>query len=356
MEPIISIYFIDQNIDLQCNSRELIQLLKKLKVKLLIRPHNYESLKENIFTKFNPKKKKNLIISITGILPSGERTEVIDDDTYKKDISLFIVSYKKICSGQIFPGFQPKNYFTISNLEPPEFPEPNYVVPNVEDFKRKYSNIISEEQNKEFDSIISDFDKSIDISLNKSVQNIILSSNTQRYATKLNQLKQTFFNVSKTLNKKEKFNNKIANDIRDKLFYRMSSKENMPKVLFIFEKNKINVLKNINDANPKIIRINKMKIYTLSKTKNSNEISWFKEENSDKDINFDQNKISNEYPFDKEMLYKNGMDFILNYNLYLSVEKPKERSQHKMFISIIDNETKQKLSKTLEIIVTMINK
>ena len=58
MEPIISIYFIDQNIDLQCNSRELILLLKKVKVKLFIRPHNYESLKKNIYTNFKPKKKK----------------------------------------------------------------------------------------------------------------------------------------------------------------------------------------------------------------------------------------------------------------------------------------------------------
>lgn len=348
MEPIISTYFIEQNIDLQCNSRELILLLKKVKVKLFIRPHNYESLKKNIYTNFKPKK-KNLIISITGILPSGERTEVIDDDTYKKDISLFIVSYK-ISRGQIFPDFQPKNYFTISNLESPEFSEPNYIVPNVEDFKRKYSNRIREEQNKKFDSIISDLDESIDSSLNRSVQDIIFSTK-QEYAKKLNQLKLTIFNVSKTLNKKEKYSNKIANDIRDKILSQMPS-----KIKFIFEQNRINALKNINEANPKKIRINKMKIYALLKKKNSNEISWLKEENSDKDINFDQSKISNEFPFDKEMLYKRGMDFILNYNLDLIVEKPKEGSQYRMFISIIDNETKQKLSKPLEIIVKMINK
>ena len=114
----LSISFNDKIIDVNCNSEELIKHLKKSKI--IIRPSDYEGLRKLINSKFNPKEKKNQTLCITGILPSGERIEITDNETYSKNISLFLVSYKKEIQSTLFPSFKPESFF---QLKTPEIPK-----------------------------------------------------------------------------------------------------------------------------------------------------------------------------------------------------------------------------------------
>ena len=59
MEPIISLSYIEKKVDLKCNSKELIQFLKKSK--FVIRPPDFESLKKTINDKFKPREKKIIV-------------------------------------------------------------------------------------------------------------------------------------------------------------------------------------------------------------------------------------------------------------------------------------------------------
>ena len=362
MEPIISISFIDKKRDLKYNNKDLIQLIEKTKI--VIRPPDYQSLEDTIYKKFKPKENKNLIISILGIFPSGERIEVVDDDTYSKDISNFIISREK---KPIFPILKSRTYFTESNIELPKSLESNYIIPNVEDFKKRYSFKVKDEQKKLFDDMMSDLDESLDKSLNKNVQDIILGT-SRNSINKIDNLKKVLFNIRSDINKKsDKYKTYIRtcssklNDIKNIIEFNISKIGNNPEILFNFEPNKINVnvVKEINDINPIKIRIAHIKIKNLTKNKFLNDMSWLKEEKSDKEINFDQSEISNEYPFDKDKIYKSGQS-INTFDLNLIIEKPNEmkeyKSQYKMITSIINIYNKQKISYSLEIVVTMINR
>ena len=331
MEPIISISYIDKKRDLKYNNKDLIQLIEKTKI--VIRPPDYQSLEDTIYKKFKPKENKNLIISILGIFPSGERIEVVDDDTYSKDISNFIISREK---KPIFPILKSRTYFTESNIELPKSLESNYIIPNVEDFKKRYSFKVKDEQKKLFDDMMSDLDESLDKSLNKNVQDIILGT-SRNSINKIDNLKKVLFNIRSDINKKsDKYKTYIRtcssklNDIKNIIEFNISKIGNNPEILFNFEPNKINVnvVKEINDINPIKIRIAHIKIKNLTKNKFLNDMSWLKEEKSDKEINFDQSEISNEYPFDKDKIYKSGQS-INTFDLNLIIEKPNEMKEFK---------------------------
>ena len=128
MDSIISISYVNRNIDVNCNSQELIKFLKKSKI--IIRPSDYEGLMEFINSTFKPKKKQNQNLCITGILPSGERTEIKDNETYSKNISLFLVSYKNETHSTLFGDFKPESYFHKSSLDIPELPKSELQLPN----------------------------------------------------------------------------------------------------------------------------------------------------------------------------------------------------------------------------------
>ena len=353
MESIISISFIDKKIDLECSSQELIKLLKKSK--FVIRPPDFEGLNNTIANKFNPKPKKNYSISITGILPSGERTEVTDDDTYDKEISLFIVSYKKASRGPLFPDLKPKKFFTQSTLELPTFSNTSKSIPNINEFMSKQSQEIKDEQIKRYDSMISNLDLSLDKSLNDSVQNIILSA-SQSNIKKLEKIREDFNKFNQKIKEKRdnlknilRRNSEKVNDITKKVEVNLQLNNKIPEVLFSFEQNKIKVEKDMNDLDPRKINIKTITIKSLSE-KYPDEMLWLKEEDSDKNINFDQSDKSNEYPLMSDKLKKNEID-TYEYDLDLIIDEPKEMTEYKMIVSIINKENKQKLSDSLEIVV-----
>jgi Trp operon repressor len=359
MEPIISLSYIEKKVDLKCNSKELIQFLKK--TKFVIRPPDFESLKKTIDEKLKPREKKNYSLLITGLLPSGERTEVVDDDTYTKEISLFIVSYKKASRGPLFSSIKAKSFFSQKNLELPDF---SSNTSRLSDF-RNISEEIKKDQIKRFDSMINDLDESFDKSLNESVQEIILSA-TQENIKKVDKLRSSFMNInSKLKEKKDKCkmvirkNSVKLNDITNKIEANKSNPiekiPEIPETIFSFEPNKISVEKDIDDFDPKKIKIPKITVKNLTEQQYPQEMLWFKEKDSDKDINFDQSDRSNEYPFEKDRLYKSGKESY-DYQLDLIIDEPKEMTQYKMIITIINKDDKQKLSDTLEIVVKMTKK
>ena len=355
MEPIISLSYIEKKVDLKCSSKDLIQLLKKSK--FAIRPPDFESLRKTINDKLKPREKKNYSLLITGILPSGERTEVVDDDTYTKEISLFVVSYKKASRGPLFSDIRAKSFFSQKSLELPDFSS-NAL--NISDFG-SISEQIKKDQIRRFDTMINDLDESFDKSLNESVKEIILSA-TQENIKKVDKLKSSFMNINSNLKEKKdicimtirKNSNKL-NDITNTIEKPNHPIEKIPEIIFSFEPNKISVEKDINDFDPKKIKIPKITVKNLTELQYPQEMLWFKEKASDKDINFDQSDRSNEYPFEKDRLYNSGKESY-DYQLDLIIDEPKEMTQYKMIISIINKDNKQILSDTLEIVVKMTKK
>ena len=69
-----------------CTNKEIINGLKEQK--FLIRPSSFEEFKKSIS---NYNEKKNTTRKIVGIYPSGERIEIEDEESYKKEISIFLV-------------------------------------------------------------------------------------------------------------------------------------------------------------------------------------------------------------------------------------------------------------------------
>ena len=210
--------------------------------------------------------------------------------------------------------------------------------------------------------MINDLDESFDKSLNESVQEIILSA-TQENLKKVDKLRSSFMNInSKLKEKKDKCkmvirkNSVKLNDITNKIeIQKPNPIENIPEIIFSFEPNKISVEKDIDDFDPKKIKIPKITVKNLTEQQYPQEMLWFKEKDSDKDINFDQSDRSNEYPFEKDRLYKSGKESY-DYQLDLIIDEPKEMTQYKMIITIINKDDKQKLSDTLEIVVKMTKK
>ena len=94
-----------------------------------------------------------------------------------------------------------------------------------------------------------------------------------------------------------------------------------------------------------------IKIMNISqKEYKSDKLVWHKEEQSDKDINFDQDIIKNE-----DQIFPCGKE-IDNLSLDLCINNPKE-GDYKIFISINDNESNKIISlNQLKIIVKMRNK
>ena len=82
-------------------------------------------------------------------------------------------------------------------------------------------------------------------------------------------------------------------------------------------------------------------------------MSWLKEDNSDKNINFYPDKSNKELPLDDDVDFASKQN-IDNLCINLIVDDPKEDLDYKMFISIINKENKKVISeKPLEVVVKM---
>ena len=403
MEPIIFVTFINKEIKPNCSIEDLIKLLNNNKKNSMFfsRPKNFEDLAKKIETVFKPqdKTKKKQILSYTGLNPLGKRVEITDDLTFDKYISNILVCYKKNAGrGIIIPDVDVDSFFEkeedlAAEIDISEKLD-NFDINDFLKMRESLSNEIKDSQNKIFNSCTENIKLSFNEKLRESAKDLFnasakninknfndlkksinLSSNKlyERRDSALNAIKKTskeIQNLDEEI-RRHKSNREVNvfNQHEKKPKNAESKKKEEPKpkkkpepepepeekIIFRFNKGVINLEKEIhnNDRNKKIT-IDNIKIKNISKKEyNSALMSWLKEDNSNEEINFDQEKINKEFPFKSKDKYQSQQD-VNNLNLNLIVDNPQDGTDYKIFISIINKENKNVISeKPLEIVVKM---
>ena len=395
--------FINKEIKPNCSIEDLIKLLNNNKKNSMFfsRPKNFEDLAKKIETVFKPqdKTKKKQILSYTGLNPLGKRVEITDDLTFDKYISNILVCYKKNAGrGIIIPDVDVDSFFEkeedlAAEIDISEKLD-NFDINDFLKMRESLSSEIENSQNKIFNSCTENIKLSFNEKLRESAKDLFnasakninknfndlkksinLSSNKlyERRDSALNAIKKTskeIQNLDEEI-RRHKSNREVNvfNQHEKKPKNAESKKKEEPKpkkkpepepepeekIIFRFNKGVINLEKEIhnNDRNKKIT-IDNIKIKNISKKEyNSALMSWLKEDNSNEEINFDQEKINKEFPFKSKDKYQSQQD-VNNLNLNLIVDNPQDGTDYKIFISIINKENKNVISeKPLEIVVKM---
>ena len=403
MEPIIFVTFINKEIKPNCSTEDLIKLLNNNKKNSMFfpRPKNFEDLAKKIKTVFKPqdktKKKQNL--SYTGLNPLGKRVEITDDLTFDKYISNILVCYKKSAGRSIIiPDVDVDSFFENEEdlAEEIDISEKldNFDINDFLKMRESLSSEIKTSQNKIFNScteniklsfneklresakeLFNSSSKNINKNFNDLTKSMKLSSDKLFYRKKsaLNAIKKTSkeiqnlneeirrhkstIEVNKFKQQEKKPQNVESKKKEDPKPEKKPEKEAEPeeKIIFRFSKGIISLEKEIhnNDRNKKVT-IDNIQIKNISKKEyNSALMSWLKEDNSKEEINFDQENINKEFPFESKEKYQSQQD-INDLNLNLIVDNPQDETDYKIFVSIINKENKNIISeKPLEIVVKM---
>jgi len=374
-----------------CTNKEIINGLKEQK--FLIRPSSFEEFKKSIS---NYNEKNNTTRKIVGIYPSGERIEIEDEESYKKEISIFLVLNVQI-KKKLFSGLNAKGLFkseinfldNVKNTLNLVKKTTNNIKENINNIKKKLSTEIEQVHNNIIGSLVSNDNNALE----RSVRNII-NNRKKNDETKLDNLKRSIrdfkkdvidkktnllrsiqgnneklilvktivsdkedidFNDNDNDNEKEQVNNDDNKSI-DNNNGQFADFKNIKEVgekevpdeegnIFEFIEKLMNIECNLND---KIIQVENIKIKNISlKEYDFNFFCFFKDEKSDKNINF--------YKESKNEEFKNELHFTIdgkcksqeeknNLNLSLIVNEPKENSNYKMYISIINTISKKVIS------------
>lgn len=403
MEPIIFVTFINKEIKPNCSIEDLIKLLNNNKKNSMFfpRPKNFEDLSKKIETVFKPqdKTKKKQILSYTGLNPLGRRVEITDDLTFDKYISNILVCYKKNAGrGIIIPDVDVDSFFEkeedlAAEIDISEKLD-NFDINDFLKMRESLSSEIKNSQNKIFNSCTENIKLSFNEKLRESAKDLFnvsakninknfndlkksinLSSNKlyERRDNALNAIKKTSKEIQNLDEEIRRYKStrevNVFNQHEKKPKNAESKKKEEPKpekkpepepepeekIIFRFSKGVINLEKEIhnNDRNKKIT-IDNIKIKNISKKEyNSVLMSWLKEDNSNEEINFDQEKINKEFPFESKDKYQSQQD-VNDLNLNLIVDNPQDETDYKIFVSIINKENKNVISeKPLEIVVKM---
>ena len=390
MEPIINISFINKQFDPECKSTDLLKNLSK-NCKFFIRPSNFQELSKIFTSTFKPKdkEKQKLILSYNGILPSGDRIEIKDDKSFKKDISIIFVCYKKLKKqiGNIFNDDEPDDDILGEDHLKIEDHIPNLNINEIINLKKSVSSELKIDQTKIFQNCIDNINSEFAKKLSSSVQDLILRSSQENIENNFNDLRKSFkSSKSKLFERKDsalnviKYNNKQLNDINSTIKKAKSTKNVIPKeekailepkpipepekpkpkpqkeeeeekVIFRFNKGVIDIGTKISKKAKKAeIKVDNIQIKNISKKEyKSILMSWFREDKSDENINFDNNKKELDLGGDK--VYSSKQD-INDLNINLIVDNPIDNNDYKMFVSIINKENKKIISeKPLKIVV-----
>lgn len=367
MDPIIAISFVNKEIRLTATNKELIPLFKN--TRLFLRPLDFKNLKELVEHTFKPKNKEstNLYLKYFGFLPSGEKVEIKDDKTFKKDISIFLAGYIK------------KKFDIFDDPmigEPPEEEKIDLDAPEAEPLNinnylssKDLAKSFSLDLNKCQSSLLDNLNQNLNDALHNSIEDLILKSSKEKIDNNISSFKRTFSNFTEKIFKSKKRainiiqkNNQQLKDIDEKIKkYINQGPKHTPKliseeepIIFKFNNNPIQLEKDLYDKDKKIL-IKNVEIKNISsKNYNSSLMSWLKEGNSNPDINFYPGKSSNECSFESDEIIEGNKN--LKYeSLNLIIDNPKEDFNYKMFISIINKNSKKKISENpLEIVVKMI--
>ena len=351
----------------------------------LIRPSSFEEFKKSISIYNSNKTRK-----IFGLYPSGERIEIEDEESYKKEISIFLVLNVEI-KKKLFVDINTKELFKSENNFLENFKNSlNLVKKKTNDFKENINTLkkrLSKEIEQVHNTILGKFVIKDNDILDKSVRNII-DNRKKNDESKFDELRRSIRDFKKDVidkksnllqsihvnNEKLKSVEKIVsnqednsdddendiinnddnksidnnigqfdfNDIKEN--EEVEVNKNEEGNIFEFIEKSMNIEYNLND---KIIQVENIKIKNISlKEYELNLFYWFKDEKSDKKINLydeSQKKIENEVHFTSNEKCK-SQEEKNNLNLSLIVNEPKENNNYKMYISIINSINKKVIS------------
>ena len=351
----------------------------------LIRPSSFEEFKKSISI-YNSNKTRKIV----GLYPSGERIEIEDEESYKKEISIFLVLNVEI-KKKLFADINTKGFFKseINFLENVKN-SLNLLKKKTIDFQENINTLkkkLSKEIEQVHNTILGKFVIKDNDILDKSVRNII-DNRKKNDESKFDELRRSIRDFKKDVidkksnllqsihvnNEKLKSVEKIVsnqednsdddendiinnddnksidnnigqfdfNDIKEN--EEVEVNKNEEGNIFEFIEKSMNIEYNLND---KIIQVENIKIKNISlKEYELNLFYWFKDEKSDKKINLydeSQKKIENEVHFTSNEKCK-SQEEKNNLNLSLIVNEPKENNNYKMYISIINSINKKVIS------------
>ena len=351
----------------------------------LIRPSSFEEFKKSISI-YNSNKTRKIV----GLYPSGERIEIEDEESYKKEISIFLVLNVEI-KKKLFVDINTKELFKSENNFLENFKNSlNLVKKKTNDFKENINTLkkrLSKEIEQVHNTILGKFVIKDNDILDKSVRNII-DNRKKNDESKFDELRRSIRDFKKDVidkksnllqsihvnNEKLKSVEKIVsnqednsdddendiinnddnksidnnigqfdfNDIKEN--EEVEVNKNEEGNIFEFIEKSMNIEYNLND---KIIQVENIKIKNISLKEYQLNLSyWFKDEKSDKKINLydeSQKKIENEVHFTSNEKCK-SQEEKNNLNLSLIVNEPKENNNYKMYISIINSINKKVIS------------
>ena len=380
MSSLLITTFINKEIKLESVDEELLKLLNQSETKYIIRPKNFKELESKIKSLFKPKNKIKSVLSYNGLYSTGKIEEIPDNSSLDENISFILICYKKKTKKIIVPKVDTNNLIKTEDSKIELKLSENIDLDttfNINQFlkmKEALSSEIITKQDTLFERCIENLNTSLEDELRRSASDFLNNSqkNIKEYSEKL---KNSVYSSTKNLieRKNDALNklNKNAEDIEkinEEIKKNKSNKQIKPiikkvepkpepeeKILFRFNKGLINLEQEINRKDTKkSLKIENIHIKNISKKEyNSALMAWIKEDNSDKQINFDQEEINEIFPFQNEGNYQSQQD-INDLYLNLIVDNPQDETDYKMVVSIINKEKKNVISeKPLEIVVKM---
>ena len=346
-ESIVSISLITNKFDINISNLELISYIEKSQ--MILKPKNFRDLYNQVFSesKFEP----NQII--LGFLPEGKKIEIEDDKIYeffKNKISIYL-GYRKQNSDKTCVISKNKNNIIekeiINKLKAIPVPSNKELVEKQKEEIRKLKTELSDEIIDFNNNLLNELFEDFDGHLNDYLCDKYLKQNC--FYPKLRNLRYPLLNLMmislRKLRKDVVIYDKQLLKKRNKLLI-----DNKNEKIFKFCDESIFVEKTIKNWK---FELKNIKIKNISqKEYKSDKLIWFKEEQSNKDINFDQNIIKNDYIFIKDQIFPSEKE-IDNLSLNLCINRPKE-ANYIMFVSIKDNQSNNIISENpLKITVKM---
>ena len=253
MDSIIAITFnhkiINEKNYKSCTNKNLLKIITK--PKYYIRPPSFNELEKLISTLYTNKDKDNTKTKIIGLCPSGERIEINDEETYKNNISIFIVlnlRKKKL----LLPDINTKGLFHTEN---------NYL-----DNLRHSLNITNIKPKKIENETFSNFRKSINSEIEKT-KNSLIDNFMRKDSNEMLKLEKSVSDIIEKIEIKNKMN---INNLRQSLT--------------IFKKNVVKKQNSLIQS----IRLNSKKIEKAIETANLQKDSDNEKENGKENVEEDE--------------------------------------------------------------------
>ena len=169
-----------------------------------MRPSDFEELQRIVEDTYRPKnrEKEKLNLTYFGFLPTGERVEITDNNTYQKDISIIFVSYVKTRRRVMdinTEDFSDKDE-EENELQLPEMA--NFQIDEYVNTKllRTFSSDINENKNK----LINNINENLNESVKKSLNDLVLADSKEKINKHMNIIRKSISSLTDKLFRKKK--------------------------------------------------------------------------------------------------------------------------------------------------------